>query len=441
MPPKPWLYRQRLESLLQHRSVQDWLGRTPKKTDFYIFQAYLKWRKEKGLDEDPDKWVEECLNGNNLTLVKHLRTLLEWAQGPSLDGLADISRIRYYCVVRAFYRKNFVSLPEANIKVRREASEVSQQVTANQFDAMLRKVLEVGRLSVRDRAIMLTMRQGGMDDSTLALSFNFVGFPQLARHFGTPDPSKWEETKVPVKVDLVRPKTDYRYFTGLHRDAVVALKDYLAVRGIPRPRPSRNLKSLPTSEPLFLKQTGGPISPEAVGVIYNESGKRAGINVRPEGKFDHHTGAKIRYPFHGHECRDSLVTLSRKAGVPEAVANFFIGHSIDRYGYDKSPWNDPDHFMEEYARMSRWLNVVTGELEEKEAEIEKARRETEPKVTKLEHDYVELEGRYREMQEAQKAILEALRNRKVVELLRKGAKIDPALLSLKKDEMPTGTQS
>jgi len=48
MPPKPWLYRQRLESLLQHRSVQDWLGRTPKKTDFYIFQAYLKWRKEKG---------------------------------------------------------------------------------------------------------------------------------------------------------------------------------------------------------------------------------------------------------------------------------------------------------------------------------------------------------------------------------------------------------
>ena len=69
-----------------------------------------------------------------------------------------------------------------------------------------------------------------------------------------------------------------------------------------------------------------PISPEAVGVIYNESGKRAGINVRPEGKFDHHTEAKIRYPFHGHECRDTLVTLSRKAEVPEAVANFFIGH-------------------------------------------------------------------------------------------------------------------
>ena len=50
MPPEPWLYR-RLESLLQYRTVQDWLGRTPKKAEFYIFQAYLKWRKENGLDE------------------------------------------------------------------------------------------------------------------------------------------------------------------------------------------------------------------------------------------------------------------------------------------------------------------------------------------------------------------------------------------------------
>ena len=118
------------------------------------------------------------------------------------------------------------------------------------------------------------------------------------------------------------------------------------------------------------------------------------------------------------------------------MANFFIGHNIDRHGYDKSPWNDPDHFMEQYGRMSRWLNVVTGDLEEKDQEIEKARKETGPKVTKLEHDYLELEGKYGEMQETMKTILAALENKGVVDLLRKGAKIDPALLSLKKDEIP-----
>ena len=62
-------------------------------------------------------------------------------------------------------------------------------------------------------------------------------------------------------------------------------------------------------------------------------------------------------------------------------------------------------------------------------------------MTKLEHDYLELEGRYREMQEAQKAILEALQNKKVVDLLGKGAKIDPALLTLERGEIPTDTQS
>jgi hypothetical protein len=124
--------------------------------------------------------------------------------------------------------------------------------------------------------------------------------------------------------------------------------------------------------------------------------------------------------------------------VDIAIANFFIGHSIDRYKYDKSPWDDPAHFEEQYKKLSRALNIVTGELEAKDEEIVKARRETEPKVTKLEHDYLEIEGRYREMQETQKTILEALQNSKVVELLGKGAKIDPALLSLKRGEIPTG---
>jgi hypothetical protein len=120
--------------------------------------------------------------------------------------------------------------------------------------------------------------------------------------------------------------------------------------------------------------------------------------------------------------------------VDTTIANFFIGHSIDRYKYDKSPWDDPAHFEEQCERLSRALNIVTGELEAKDEEIVKARRETEPKVTKLEHDYLELEGRYREMQETQKTMLKALPNSKVVELLGKGAKIDPALLSQKRGD-------
>jgi hypothetical protein len=42
---------------------------------------------------------------------------------------------------------------------------------------------------------------------------------------------------------------------------------------------------------------------------------------------------------------------------------------------------------------------------------------------------------------SKKAILEALQNRKVVDLLGKGAKIDPPLLSLKRSELASGTES
>ncbi|HVB95551.1 MAG TPA: hypothetical protein VND41_02985, partial [Nitrososphaerales archaeon] len=59
-----------------------WMGRDPQKPEFYIFEAYLRWRSGRGLPNDPDQWIDECLQGNNLTLVKHLRVLLEWAEGP-----------------------------------------------------------------------------------------------------------------------------------------------------------------------------------------------------------------------------------------------------------------------------------------------------------------------------------------------------------------------
>jgi hypothetical protein len=158
------LYPQRVQSLLRHPAVESWLGRAPKKSTVYIFNMYLKWRREKGLPDDPDLWIDECLNGNNLTLIRHLKTLLEWAEGPSLDGLSDASRVRYYCVVRSFYRKNFASLPEANLKVRKEASEVSMETTATEFIQMMKRVFDAGRLSIRDRSMMLTMLQAGLDD-------------------------------------------------------------------------------------------------------------------------------------------------------------------------------------------------------------------------------------------------------------------------------------
>jgi hypothetical protein len=43
------------------------------------------------------------------------------------------------------------------------------------------------------------------------------------------------------------------------------------------------------------------------------------------------------------------------------VANFFTGHDIDKLKYDKSPWDDPRYYREEYLKLARpYLNPISG---------------------------------------------------------------------------------
>lgn len=44
---------------------------------------------------------------------------------------------------------------------------------------------------------------------------------------------------------------------------------------------------------------------------------------------------------------------------PVAV-QLFAGHEIDALKYEKSPWDFPDYFRNEYAKLGPALNVLTG---------------------------------------------------------------------------------
>jgi len=82
------------------------------------------------------------------------------------------------------------------------------------------------------------------------------------------------------------------------------------------------------------------------------------VNVKPREKVLPFKGAARRYPFRSSECRDTLVTLARKAKVDLPAADF-IGHDIDEYRYDKSPQDDPDWFQEQCMRLMPRLNIVS----------------------------------------------------------------------------------
>jgi hypothetical protein len=151
--------------------------------------------------------------------------------------------------------------------------------------------------------------------------------------------------------------------------------------------------------------------------IFYYYGVRSGVNIVPQERVARGKGASRRYPFHSHEGRDTLVTLGRRAGVDLAVVNFFVGHSIDRYGYDKSPWDDPEHFAEQYSKLSRYLNVVSGREELLKEQYDKTLQE-------------QLKARDKEIEDIkhqQAVILDAIAN---------GARVEPRLLRLQDTGIP-----
>lgn len=214
--------------------------------------------------------------------------------------------------VRSFFASHLVPLPQARPNITNGDHPVDVKVTASDFLGYFKRVLEAGRLTTRDRAVEIVMLQSGMDAGTLTEVFNYIGFPQLATHFGSEDPSNWNVELRPVRVDLIRPKSGYRYYTFLDIDSINVLRMWFWTRGRPKINPARP-GVLPTSDPIFLVR-GKPMDSTRVARTFNESGKRAGVNLTT-GNLQ---GSMNRYPFHSHECRDTLITTAKRAGAEAA---------------------------------------------------------------------------------------------------------------------------
>jgi hypothetical protein len=358
-----------LEELQGVSSVKKWLEGLRegphRKTALYNFARYIRWRKSRDLEADPDMLVEDCLSGTNRTLISHLDSLVQSCQGETFDGSTLETRKKNFKDVVSFYRAHYITLPRAKVKAVDSGHKLSVEVTASKFLQFSRAVLLKARLTEKARAVILTMLQSRMDASTTMSVFNFYGYPQLVNHFGTEDFEKWETQRCPVRIDLVGPKNEYRYYTFLDVDAVEALRDWLRRRTLMMGGPLALHKpdgpsEMQKSDPVVITRDRRPMRAAYAGVIFREAGKKAGVNVEPGKRADDFEWASNRYPFHSHEVRDTLVTLARRVKADVVTANFFVGHTIDKLRYDKSPWDAEEYFRAEYLKIARpHLNVLT----------------------------------------------------------------------------------
>jgi site-specific recombinase XerD len=173
-------------------------------------------------------------------------------------------------------------------------------------------VLEVRALvqqarNPRDRAILLTLFQGGMDVSTL-ISIRYEDVREGL-----------QKDEYPLRLSLFREKTGIEYYTFLGRDAISAIKSYL-----------NELKSkdifLQSGQPLFVKlDSAGKVEQmetQLVQKLVREAALRSGLV--DESKLN----GKDMSPCNPHALREAFGSIMINKGVPDTIVDFWLGHAI-----------------------------------------------------------------------------------------------------------------
>jgi integrase len=162
--------------------------------------------------------------------------------------------------------------------------------------------------SPRDRAIILTMYQSGMDVSTLCqMTYSDIA-DGLAKN------------EYPLKLELHRSKTGTDYNTFLGKDAIGAIKAYL------NDAKSRGVQ-FKNNTPLFVQEVKGkkrePLSLDTnlVQKIMREVAVRSGF-------VDSENNGKDQNPVSPHSLRESFGSAMINSGVPDTIVDFWLGHEI-----------------------------------------------------------------------------------------------------------------
>jgi len=218
-------------------------------------------------------------------------------------GLSDSLAHTYVAAIRSFYQtfdifinlKRRQRLPKPRIKNRR------MRVSAEDV-----KLLVDHARNPRDKAIILTMFQSGMDVSTLC-SLKYGDVAEGLR-----------KGECPLKLNLQRPKTGVEYYTFIGRDAIEAIKVYL------KDCEHRGIK-FTDDTPLFLKEKkkGGAQAVETYLVqnMLKEVAIKAGL-------VDENLNGKDFNPLSPHALRESFGSIMLNSGVPDTIVDFWLGHEI-----------------------------------------------------------------------------------------------------------------
>jgi integrase len=331
---------------IEEPCVARWIHDLNPKSKSYVYYLikYCEWFKARRYWKTTQEMLDEYRHLDEEGRIKHLERLEEYVRSKR-TGVSD--KRNAWHAVNSLYSYHRLPLPKIG---RNEAGKVfkpSEEDTRRALELAPLQLEEVQKLILNApmpyKAVFAVMFQGAMGLEEFN-QFNRSTWRDAAKELDKPGPTQ---------VKLFRSKTSRgkvsAYYTFISEDAKLLVKQWL------RTRPQST--EYPNHLFLTFRKVDGkwvPVTPAQIGSNVTAVAKKAGL-ITNNGA----NSSANRYHIHAHEFRDLFKSVCQLNGVKPVASEYFLGHSIDKLGYDKSPEYDLEFFRKEYRKVEPFLNVIS----------------------------------------------------------------------------------
>jgi len=296
----------------------------------HIIYHYFQWlKKNKGFQNA--KQLLEDYGRSKDKPREHYKMAEEYVMKGELGTKSYLFRAQNWNTIRSFYKDNWCSLPDVKLDLRITETDEAKLREKQGLEPMRLEDVKtlLGPAKIRDKAICLILLASGMRTGDFCWQFNTTEAPNILRQL--------HEGKCPIKINLLASRSTEKrpqYFTFIGKDAIDALKQYLAVRGEPK-----------EGEPIFITQMGKPMQGKVIDKQVEILKKQSGL---------------VKKDFTPHGFRRLFKSEAIHQGVTEVIAEFFLGHQLDAMGYNILDQTRPEYFESEYiTKIEPALNIIS----------------------------------------------------------------------------------
>ncbi len=318
------------------------------------WNLYLKYHEEaNGSPTTPTKLLGAVIEDRKKeiedrgTIEEDITKFAEWTK---TQGYSDGSIGRYVTALRSFYKYYGYPLLVHKLKLSKEVRRGAPKVENKKIEyrpEQVKQLLDICK-SLRDKAIILTMFQSGMDVSTVA-TLNYSHVQEI------------EGGATPIMINVIRKKGGINYRTFIGHDATTAIRLYLDER-------RQRGETITAKTALFVSE-GTHINKRDRIKTKNIQDNLRKYTLKAKLISKERMDMADFSPARPHALRTGFSTILKLKGVNQDIVDGFLGHS-DKYNNAYTGAAD-EELREIYQGIEKALSVfgVSTGIDEVEARL------------------------------------------------------------------------